>query len=99
MPLALGQMSVDVEMDVLDGIELDVVEDVVAEIAVLVGVGVVMLEDVWMFVEELLNSIRTEHFLLQNTNKEAVYKHTLISYLPTSLLYRHQLHRQQRVSQ
>jgi hypothetical protein len=52
VPLALGQISVDVEMAVLDGVELVVLDD--AKLVVLVGVGVVVLDGVWLLVEDLL---------------------------------------------
>lgn len=51
VPLALGQMSVDV-MAVPDDVELVVLD--VVEVVVLVGVGLVVLDGVWTLVEELL---------------------------------------------
>lgn len=58
VPLALGHISVDMGMAVLDGVELVVLLAVldVAEMAVLAGVGVVVLDGVWLVVEELLFS-------------------------------------------
>lgn len=52
VPLALGQISVDVEMAVLDGVELVVLDD--AKLVVLVGVEVVVLDGVWLLVDDLL---------------------------------------------
>ncbi|KUL86926.1 hypothetical protein ZTR_05276 [Talaromyces verruculosus] len=71
VPLALGQMSVDVDMDVPDGVELVVLD--VVEVIVLVGVGVVVLDGVGMLVEELLFDQHKEpvyrifHFLCLET--------------------------------
>lgn len=51
VPLALGQMSVDVDMAVLDGVELVVLD--VVEVVILVGDGVVVLDGVGMLVADL----------------------------------------------
>lgn len=53
MPLALGHMSVDVDVDVLEEVEAVVVNVVVEMIIMLVGVGLVVLDAVWMLLEEL----------------------------------------------
>lgn len=68
MPLALGQISVDIEMAVLSSVELVVLD--VVEMVVLVGVGVVVLDGPWLVVE-----------LLSNQNKRLVISHSSSSHL------------------
>jgi hypothetical protein len=63
VPLALGQISVGVEMAVLNSVELVVLDAV--EMVVLVGVGVVVLDGPWLVVEDLLS----------NQNKRLVISH------------------------